>query len=333
MATSPTRQVGSAFKVFTYSAAIESGKLNVESPILDAPLVFPIGGPGNAPYAPVNYDGRWHGIVSLKAALENSLNIPALKAELITGIPQVLDVARRMGATSLTQPDSWYGPSLTLGAYPASVLDMAVAASTLADAGIRHAPAPILQITDVSGHSIYRDDPSQSASQAISPQVAYIMGNVLSDDQNRCLEFGCNSILNVAGHQVAAKTGTSEGFRDNWTLGYTPTIATVTWVGNPDNTPLNHNSTGIVGAAPIWHQFMTEALQGVPDSWLSVPSGLDQAGNDDFLPGTEFVAPVLAQAWPACPNQNYDPKTTSWSSITMDGVPCAIVTGDTVPFT
>ena len=113
----------------------------MDSPILDAPLVFPIGGAGNGPYAPTNYDGRWHGVVSVKEALGNSLNIPALKVELLTGIPAVLDVARRMGATSLTQPDSFYGPSLTLGAYPVSLLDMAVATSTLADLGVRHRPA------------------------------------------------------------------------------------------------------------------------------------------------------------------------------------------------
>ena len=327
MATSPTRQVGSAFKIFTYSAALESQTVNMDSPILDAPLVFPIGGPGNGPYAPTNYDGQWHGTVLVKEALGNSLNIPALKVELLTGIPTVLGAARRMGATSLSQPDSFYGPSLTLGAYPVSVLDMAVATSTLADLGVRHHPAPILKITDASRQSTFSYDPSQNADQALSPEVAYLMGTILSDDQNRCMEFGCNSALTLSGRQVAAKTGTSEGFRDNWTLGFTPTLTTVAWVGNPDNTPLSHNSTGIVGAAPIWHQFMTDALRGVPNDWYPTPTGLEQFGADVFLPGTEFLTPVLAEDWPSCPSERYDPKTTSWSQLMIDGVPCAIVTG------
>jgi len=326
MATSPTRQVGSAFKVFTYSAALEQQRVNMDSPILDAPLVFPIGGAGNGPYAPTNYDGRWHGVVSVKEALGNSLNIPALKVELLTGIPAVLDVARRMGATSLTQPDSFYGPSLTLGAYPVSLLDMAVATSTLADLGVRHRPSPILKITSATGKTAFAYDPGQNATQALSPDVAYIMASILSDDQNRCMEFGCNSDLTLSGRQVAAKTGTSEGFRDNWTLGFTPTLATVSWVGNPDNTPLSHSSTGIVGAAPIWHQFMANALQGVANSWYATPSGLDQFDANYFLPGTEFLSPVLAEPWPSCPSQVYDPKTTSWSMLMVNGVPCSIGT-------
>ena len=326
MATSPTRQVGSAFKIFTYSAALANKTVNMDSPILDAPLVFPIGGTNNGPYAPTNYDGRWHGIVPVKEALGNSLNIPALKVELLTGIPAVLDVARRMGATTLTQPDSFYGPSLTLGAYPVSVLDMAVATSTLADLGVVHRASPILKITDATGKTAFAYDPAQNSDQALSPDVAYIMASILSDDQNRCMEFGCNSDLTLSGRQVAAKTGTSEGFRDNWTLGFTPTLATVTWVGNPDNTPLSHSSTGIVGAAPIWHLFMTNALQGVANTWYSTPSGLDQFEADYFLPGTEFLSPVLAEPWPTCPSQVYDPKTTSWSMLMVNGVPCSIGT-------
>jgi membrane peptidoglycan carboxypeptidase len=324
LATSPTRQVGSAFKIFTYTAAIENQKVTMETPILDEPLVFPIGGPNNGPYAPTNYDGQWHGVVPLKVALGNSLNIPALKVELNTGIPAVLDAARRMGVTSLTQPDSWYGPSLTLGSYPVSVLDMAVGASTLADLGVRHQPAAILQIKDPHGKIVFGVDPTQGAAQVISPQVAYIMAAILSDDQNRCLEFGCNGDLTLPDRQVAAKTGTSQGFRDNWTLGFTPSLTTVVWVGNADNSPLAHNATGIVGAAPIWHQFMEAALQGSPDEWYAMPSGLDQVGSDYYLPGTEDVSTGLDQPWPACPQSSYDLKTTTWSDIQVDGVPCVI---------
>lgn len=332
MATSPTRQVGSAFKIFTYTAAIESEKVNMVSPILDSPLDFPIGGPADGPYAPVNYDGRWHGIIPLKMAVGNSLNIPAIKTELYTGIPAVVDVARRMGVTTLTQSDSSYGPSLTLGAYPVSVLDMAVGAATLANLGVRHQPAPILSITDALGRTVYQYDPRLNAIPAVSPQVAYIMGAILSDDRNRWMEFGPNGDLTLAGRQVAAKTGTSQEFRDNWTLGYTPTLATAVWVGNPDYTPLSHSSTGIVGAAPIWHAYMSAALHGVPNEWYPMPSGVDQVGSDYFLPGTENLPATLAHPWPVCPFFSYDPNQLTWSSISVEGVPCTLGVPERLPF-
>ena len=326
MATSPTRQVGSAFKVFTYTAAIADRKATMSSPVLDAPLAFPMGGPNNGPYVPQNYDLRWHGVVPLKIALGNSLNIPGIKAELYTGIPAVLDVARRMGVTTLTQPDSTYGPSLTLGSYPVPVIEMALGAATLADLGIRREPTAILSISDALGHPIYDYDPSQNTFQAVSPQVAFIMGAMLSDDRNRWMEFGAGGDLTLPGRQVAAKTGTSQDFRDNWTLGYTPTLATAVWVGNPDGTPLSHSSTGIVGAAPIWHQFMSAALRGVPNQWYAAPDGVNQVGGDYFLPGTEHLPPVLAGPWPVCPFSRYDPNQLTWSNIMVAGVPCTLGT-------
>ena len=326
MATSPTRQVGSAFKIFTYTAAIANRKVNMTSPILDAPLAFPIGGSSNGPYIPANYDLRWHGVVPLKVALGNSLNIPGIKAELYTGIPAVLNVARRMGVTTLTQPDSSYGPSLTLGSYPVPVIDMAVGAATLADLGVRREPTAILSITDALGHPIYDYDPNQNRFEAVSPQVAFIMGAILSDDRNRWMEFGPGGDLTLPGRQVAAKTGTSQDFQDNWTIGYTPTLATAVWVGNPDATPLNHSSTGIVGAAPIWHQFMNAALRGVPNQWYAAPDGVDQVGGDYFLQGTEHLPPVLAGPWPACPFSRYDPNQLTWSNIMVAGVPCTLGT-------
>jgi membrane peptidoglycan carboxypeptidase len=133
MATTNTRQPGSSFKMLTYTAAIESRKLNMVSPILDQPMVFPLGGgsDGLKPYAPLNYDKKYHGTVPLKVAMGNSLNIPAIKVELTIGIPAVLDTARRLGITTLNKPDNNYGTSLTLGGYEVSPLDMVTAASTL----------------------------------------------------------------------------------------------------------------------------------------------------------------------------------------------------------
>ncbi|MDQ6884891.1 MAG: transglycosylase domain-containing protein [Candidatus Dormibacteraeota bacterium] len=324
MANTP-RQPGSTFKIYTYTAAIESRKFNMITPILDAPLVFPVygGDSGFEPYMPLNYDLRFHGQLPLKMAMGNSMNIPALKTELRVGIPSVLDVARRMGVTHLTQPDENYSMSLTLGSYEVTPVDMVTGASTLATLGVRHMPAPVLSVKDGLGHDVITYDPLKNEYRAISPQVAFIIGSIMSDDRNRCLEFGCNGDLTLPGRHVAAKTGTTQDFHDNWTVGFTPTLATAVWVGNPDNKPLSHNSTGIVGAAPIWHKFMQQALASTPDQWYTKPAGLDQIGDNYFLPGTENVRSQVL-AWPTCRFGSYNPYNLTYADILVDGVPCVL---------
>jgi len=330
------RPPGSSFKIFTYTAAIESRKVNMESPVLDDALVFPIGGDGPgfvsgfAKYVPLNYDRRFHGTLPLKMVMGNSLNIPALKVELRTGIPAVVDMASRLGLTCLGEPcgskkPEDYGMSLTLGAYPVRLADMATAASTLATLGVRHREAPILNIKDGLGKDVFTYDPAKNEYRAVDPGVAFIIASIMSDDRNRCMSFGCHGDLTLSGRHVAAKTGTTNDFKDNWTVGFTPSLATAVWVGNPDNKPLSHNSTGIVGAAPIWHKFMTQALAGTPDEWYPVPAGLHQVGQDFFLPGTENLPKTLAQPWPQCKlPANYNPYTLTYSQITVDGVYCIV---------
>jgi membrane peptidoglycan carboxypeptidase len=328
MANSP-RQPGSSFKIFTYTAAIESRRVNMESPILDAPLIFPVfgGSDGLAPYVPSNYDGVFHGIVPLKMAMGNSLNIPALKVELRIGIPAVVDTARRMGVGSLTQPDDSYSLGLTLGAYGVTVVDMATGASTLATLGVRHAPAPVLKVLDGLGRDVYRYQLEKNAFRAVQPDVAFIVASIMSDDRNRCLEFGCGGDLTLPGRHVAAKTGTTQVFRDNWTVGFTPTLATAVWVGNPGNQPLAHNSTGIVGAAPIWHQFMAGMLADQPDMWYQPPADVAQIGDDYFLPDTQVLSPILARPWPICPFGSYNPYALTYAALLVDGVPCTLAGG------
>jgi membrane peptidoglycan carboxypeptidase len=330
MANTP-RQPGSSFKIFTYTAAIESGKFNMISPILDEPMVFPVGGSGCGvyldnfcPYAPQNYDRRFHGTLPLKMAMGNSLNIPALKVELRTGIPSILSAARRMGVQSLTMPDENYSMSLTLGGYEVTPVDMVTGASTLATMGVRHMPAPVVEIQDGLGHPLYTYDPNTNSYRAISPQVSYIIASIMSDDRNRCMEFGCHGDLTLPGRHVAAKTGTTQSFHDNWTVGFTPTLAAAVWVGNPDNSALNHNSTGIVGAAPIWHRFMLEALARTPDQWYSKPNGVTQIGDNYFLPGTERLPATLARAWPGCPFGRFNPYDLTYQQLLVDGVPCVL---------
>jgi membrane peptidoglycan carboxypeptidase len=324
MANTP-RQPGSTFKIYTYTAAIASRKFNMITPILDAPLVFPTWGgvSGFQPYIPLNYDLKYHGVLPLKMAMGNSMNIPAIKTELRVGIPNVLDTARRMGVTHLTMPDDNYSLSLTLGGYEVTPIDMATGAATLADMGTRHMPAPIVSIKDASGRDVFNYDPSKNTFQAVSPEVAYIIAAIMSDDKNRCLEFGCHGDLTLPGRQVAAKTGTTQLFKDNWTLGFTPTLATAVWIGNPDNTPLSHNSTGIVGAAPIWHKFMQQALAGTPDQWYAKPAGVHQVGANYFLPGTENVRSQVL-AWPTCRFGSYNPYNLTYADTLVDGVPCVL---------
>ena len=328
------RSPGSSFKIFTYTAAIESRKVNMISPILDAPMIFPNGGDplGYGKYIPQNYDHRFHGVLPLKMAMGNSMNIPALKTELITGIPAVVDMSHRMGLTCLGLPctatpppaDSYF-KSLTLGSYEVRLADMAVAAATLATLGVRHREAPVLSIEDNRGQTIFKYDPTKNAFRAVDPGVAFIVASIMSDDRNRCLEFGCGGDLTLPGRHVGAKTGTTNDFKDNWTVGFTPSLATAVWVGNPDNVPLNHNSTGIVGAAPIWHRFMQLALAHTPDQWYPVPAGVIQSGGNYFLPGTQNLPATLAQPWPVCKlPANYNPYLLTYADLTVNGLPCIL---------
>jgi membrane peptidoglycan carboxypeptidase len=210
---------------------------------------------------------------------------------------------------------------------------MATGASTLATLGVRHMPAPVLKIVNGLGDEVFKYDSSQNEFRAVAPQVAYIIDSIMSDDRNRCMEFGCGGDLTLPGRKVAAKTGTTQDFRDNWTVGFTPTLATAVWVGNPDYTPLSHNSTGIVGAAPIWHRFMQQALAKTPNVWYQTPSGLDQIGDNYLLPGTEFIRTILDQPWPTCHLRpgGYDPARLTADQTIVNGVPCVLATAENQP--
>jgi 1A family penicillin-binding protein len=278
MANSPTRQPGSSIKPFTYVAAFEKG-WTPSTLIWDVPTQFPDG--ANPPYEPRNYDGKFHGAVTVRVALSNSFNIPAVKTLEFVGIyddpntPEkegLISMAQRLGITSLTRND--YGLSLTLGGGDVSLLDMTSAYSVFANGGQRMPPVAILKITDFAGNVIYEYKP-QAGEQVIRPEHAYLISSILSDNNARSLMFGPNSLLNLS-FPVAAKTGTTNDIRDNWTLGYTPDLVTGVWIGNADYTPMV-NSSGLTGAAPIWSQFMEFAVpyltNGAPTPF-NRPSGI-----------------------------------------------------------
>jgi membrane peptidoglycan carboxypeptidase len=289
MAARP-RQPGSTFKLFTYSTAFASRRITMVTPVLDAPISLPTGGgsDGMQPWSPLDYDRTWHGVLPVAQAFPNSLNIPAIRTELATGVPAILSTARSLGVTTFNQPDAHYGPSLTLGTYPIPLWEMAQAATTFADQGRVHPVTFVSSVRSAGGRELYA---TSAPRQVMDPGVAHIVNQILTNDRNRQLEFGLNSDLTLSGHLVSAKTGTSEDFRDNLTVGWTPQLVTATWVGNADDSPM-HGTTGITGAAPIWHAFMLHALQGIPDGWPAAPADVYSQGGDGygsawFLAGTD----------------------------------------------
>jgi membrane peptidoglycan carboxypeptidase len=308
MAVDIPRNPGSSFKIYTYTAAIESGKFTMSTKIPDTPVSIrlPPGSKPN-PYVPLNYDGKSHGTCQLQQCMGNSLNIPAVKVEITVGVDKVADMARRMGAPpyynhegTYTQDDplSAFGPTLTLGGYGETPLQMATGASVLGAQGIYRQPVGITSVQTSDGTEIFHADPNRSAKQVIDPKVAYIMEQIMSNNANRTLIFGPNSPLILPDRKIAAKTGTTEKFGDAWTVGYTPSLASAFWFGNTDNTEMAQGSDGVFVAAPAWHQFMGAALDAmnVPKTeWFSEPPGLSRATVDGqpvwLLPGTRADQP------------------------------------------
>ena len=283
MATSPTRQPGSSIKPITYIAAFEKG-WTPATLIWDVPSEFPPSGDLNdprPPYTPVNYDGRFHGPVTVRTALANSYNIPAVKTLQFAGIyaasdtpneDGVLSIAGKLGITSFTRQD--YGLSLTLGGGEVSLIEMTGAYSVIANGGSRVPPIAISRILDHEGNIVFEYQPVPGE-QVIRAEHAFLISSILSDNEARRPMFGGNSVINLP-FPVAAKTGTSNDFRDNWTLGYTPDLAVGVWVGNADYAPMQDIS-GLTGAAPVWSEFMQYAVQkltnGNPTPFYK-PSGI-----------------------------------------------------------
>jgi membrane peptidoglycan carboxypeptidase len=288
MATSPTRQPGSSIKPLAYLAAFEKG-WTPATLIWDVPSQFPPSGDPNdtrPPYEPVNYDEKFHGPVTVRVAIANSFNIPAVKALDFAGIyddPEteekegMIALAERLGITTLTRPD--YGLALSLGGGDVSLLEMTGAYSVIANGGVRIPPVAITKILDHTGALVYEYEPPEGE-QVLRPEHAFLMSSILSDNDARSWMFGPNSLLRLP-FPAAAKTGTSNDFRDNWTMGYTPALTVGVWVGNADYTPMN-NTTGLSGAAPIWNQFMQ----------LAVPS-LNSSAPSDFIPPEGIITEVI----------------------------------------
>lgn len=253
------RQPGSAFKPFAYARAFEEG-YEPETLVYDVPTNFGPDGTGRD-YIPKDYDGRYRGALPMKSALPQSLNIPAVQTLSVAGVPDVIEFARRLGISTLDDGRP-YGLALVLGGAEVMPLDMASAFSVFASEGVRRDHRLILSIENPDG-SFFEHAPIVE-SRVLAPQVARRINTILSDNDLRAPIFGRNSPLAFPKGEVAAKTGTTQDFRDAWTVGYTPHIAVAVWAGNNDNSPMRYGADGVFVAAPIWRDFMNRIESRYP---------------------------------------------------------------------
>ncbi len=288
--TTALRQPGSTIKLVTYAAALSHG-FTAATILDDSPVSFP-SYPGGPLYTPVNYDGKFHGRVPLRIALGNSFNIPAVKTLQAIGVDTFIDYGKRMGLSHLGNAKE-YGLSATLGAVNTTMIDMATAYGTVANSGNRIDLNPILKITDGQGNILEQKQPTEGVN-VLDKGVAFILSNILADNNARLWEFGPNSPLVIPGHTVSVKTGTTDDKRDNWTIGYTSTgnRLVAVWVGNNNNSPMSQVlASGITGAAPIWHGIMANLLADKQDHKPKIPDDIViktcGSTSEYFLKGTD----------------------------------------------
>ncbi len=269
------RQPGSALKPFTYAASFDP---TLSEPWTPATMILDVGTPFVTrrleSYTPSNYGMVEHGPVLIREALASSYNIPAVYALDHIGLDALVRLTTRLGISTLTDT-SRFDLSLTLGGGEVRLLELTAAYSAFANGGYHVEPVYILEIRDKNGNVLYQWKPTTQQMPVLDPRVAYLITDILSDNQARIPSFGAASPLNI-GRPAAAKTGTTTDFRDNWTVGYTPNLVVGVWVGNADNTPMVEVS-GISGAGPIWHEFMRRVLVGQPELEFPVPEGLVRA--------------------------------------------------------
>lgn len=297
-ATLALRQPGSAIKPLTYAAAFERG-WTPASQILDVPSTFQTR--EGQQYTPQNYDRTFHGPLLLREALATSSNIGAVRLLDAIGVPALLNMAGRLGIDSLGDPANAgrYGLALTLGGGEVTPLELTAAYATFANGGRRVVPFAVVAIADADGHSLIdeqaaakdRSAPLSETSLGVSPQIAYLISDILSDRYARMRAFGAQSVLDID-RPAAAKTGTTSDWRDNWTLGYTPDRAVGVWVGNADGQPMEAIS-GISGAGPVWHDVMMAAHKGLPPRPFERPDGIVEraiCAEGGLLPGPNCPA-------------------------------------------
>ena len=268
------RQPGSSFKPYVYGTAFKKGNNYAPASML-MDVVTDFGTYNGKDYIPHNYNEQSYGPVSMRQAMAGSLNVPAVKTLDLVGVDNAVQTAHDLGITS---PLANCGLSLVLGGCEVRLLDHVAAYSTIANEGIKNPETPILKILDKNGNILEQYTPNPQT--VLDPQVAYELISIMTDNAARTFVFGANSPLTLPDRPVAAKTGTTQNFHDGWTLGFTPSLAAGVWTGNNDGTLLKKNSDGVVVAAPIWHDFMEQALAGTPAEAFTVPQGITQVTVD-----------------------------------------------------
>jgi penicillin-binding protein 1C len=253
------RQPGSSIKPLNYALALKDKKITLSTPLADVPTCFLVF--GQKGYCPVNYDRSFHGAVQPRFSLGNSYNIPAVRVLALNGLENFISFANSMGITTLIDPKN-YGLSLTLGGGEVKPFDMAEAFGVFANAGVKVPLNPILKVTDWKG-KVYEEVKMDKVegTRVMDMEVPFLISHVLYDNNARSAAFGESSYLVVKNHpEVSVKTGTTNDRRDNWTIGYTPQVLTVVWVGNNDNKEMSGAVSGVSGASPIWNKVIKYAL-------------------------------------------------------------------------
>jgi penicillin-binding protein 1C len=286
MAIAP-RQPGSALKPLLYAAAFEHG-FTAATPLLDVSTTFMT---AEGPYTPLDYDRSFRGVVPLRVALASSLNVPAVRTLDALGVNALLEMARRFGLGTLTEAER-YGLALTLGGGEVRLLDLTNAYAALAAGGELHTPFAVTRVRDAAGRVLYERAP-EGGRPVLSAQHAYLLTDILSDADARIPGFGEVTPFDLP-FPAAVKSGTSTGFRDNWTLGFTPNIAIGVWAGNADGSAMTDVS-GVDGAGLIWHDAMMAAALGRPMGRFVRPPGIvDEivCAPTGLLPGPDCLSPV-----------------------------------------
>lgn len=282
------RQPGSSFKPYVYLTAFTKGYLP-ETMLYDTQTEFET--TDGKSYAPQNYDGKFHGPLPMMKTLGGSLNVPAVKTLYLVGVKNAIDMAHSLGITTLANPNQ-YGLSLVLGGGEVTLLDHVSAYGTLATGGIRHDRTAILRIEDAKG-AVLEEHRPDAGQRVVDEKYVAMLDSILSNNENRAWVFGDKSPLRFDNRPVAAKTGTTNEFRDGWTMGYTPSLAVGVWAGNNDNSPLVTGADGVNVAAPIWRAFLDKALVNYTIEDFPKYNPGDEIGTGDGQTNKPMVAGTL----------------------------------------
>ncbi|MBI2599332.1 PBP1A family penicillin-binding protein [Candidatus Daviesbacteria bacterium] len=347
VAISP-RQTGSAFKPIVYTLGFEKKIITPATTLQDAPTAFPnfddsfysdfptrqaaervLAADPNAYYKPLNYDRKFRGTVTVRRSLANSLNVPSVAVMKKVGVDDVVNFAKGAGITTLKEPSN-YGLALVLGTADIKLLELTNFYATLANHGMMNNPTLILQIKDKQGGIVYQYQPDPQ--KIVSPQSAFLTSSILSDNKTRSEIFG--TTLNIS-RPAAVKTGTTENYKDAWTIGFTPSLVVGVWVGNNDGAQMD-NIAGSLGAAPIWRLLMEKFLAGTPVANFNPPDGVvksspcgisssskeaTSSASEYFIEGTESKKACPTPSPTPLPTPTPSPSSTPTSTLTSTSTP------------